>query len=96
MTCTGSLRIDFKSEGLAGLSTKRVGDSPVVLSVTFPRQFSNRPCVQLGVSGFDGGGDAFHFRFEPANITQTGFDILLFARRNWMDSLEISWLATDA
>ncbi|HEY0265068.1 MAG TPA: H-type lectin domain-containing protein [Granulicella sp.] len=98
MTCTGSLRIEFKAKDFASLlaQAKRAGDSPVVLPVTFPRQFSSLPCVLLGVSGFDGGGEAFRFRFEPANVTETGFDLLLFARRSWIDSIDISWLATDA
>ncbi|WP_446742509.1 H-type lectin domain-containing protein [Silvibacterium acidisoli] len=94
MTCSGTLHVDskdFKSEG----SFRREPDSPAVFHITFSKPFPQPPSILLSLTGFSGGGEAFRFRFEPINITEAGFDIQLSARRSWIDSLDISWLAME-
>lgn len=94
MICSGTLHIDSKDFKSGGFSW-RTPDPPTIFHVGFPKPFSQPPSVLLSLTGFSGGGEAFRFRFEPIQITETGFDIQLYARQSWIDSLDISWLAIE-
>lgn len=96
MTFTGSLQIDLSSREFDYLRRTRSDNPPVSLPVSFPRPFPAPPVVMLGLVGFYGGGDPFRFRMEASQISEAGFEIRLYTNRNWIDTLEISWLATDA
>ena len=101
MTLTGTLLLDFNSvafrKQIAPHTSLLKDRFPrVALPVKFPRAFTTPPTLLLGISGMKAGGDAFEFTLEPANITETGFLIQISGRRSWIDTLHISWLATDA
>ncbi|WP_263381699.1 H-type lectin domain-containing protein [Granulicella arctica] len=96
MTLTGSLQIDLNTSEFAHLRRSRSDNPPLSLPVTFPRTFATPPVVMLGLTGFHGGGDPFNFRFEPSQVTDGGFNVVLSTNRNWVESLQISWIATDA
>jgi hypothetical protein len=96
MTIIGSFQIDLNSKEFDHLRRSRSDNPPVSLPVTFPRPFSTQPVVMLGLTGFQGGGEHFKFRMEPSQITETGFKVQIYTNRNWIDALEISYLATNA
>ncbi len=96
MTQTGDLELDFSSPALAKFLPIFKDSAPITIPVIFADAFSSAPKVMLGISGFRGGGESFKFKLTPSNITATSFKIIMTANRNWIDSIHVSWLATDA
>ena len=95
MTQTGTFELDFLSEALAKFLPFRKDSPPIYIPIRFVEAFDFVPKVVLGISGFHGGGDAFHFKLQPVRITESSFEVMLIANRNWIDSIQVSWLATD-
>jgi hypothetical protein len=94
MILTGSLVVT--GDDLAAASKARKRQEPILLPVVFPTSFAAPPAIMLGLTAFTGGGEPFEFAFHAENVTASGFDLALTARRSWIDTFTVGWTAIEA